>query len=82
MLGTANLDPVDGDGLTDALSHLLEHPRVIDPLARSGTWGFRLLILPGSALFWPLLAKRWFGGAPTPPEERTAHRVAAVERES
>ena len=25
----------------------------------SGTWGFRLLILPGAAALWPLLLLRW-----------------------
>lgn len=31
----------------------------IDPVARAGTIGFRLLILPGCAALWPLLAVRW-----------------------
>jgi uncharacterized membrane protein YfcA len=30
----------------------------LDPAARAGTLGFRLLILPGAALLWPLLARR------------------------
>ena len=30
----------------------------LDPAARAGTWGFRLLIVPGSVLLWPLLAVR------------------------
>lgn len=28
----------------------------LDPAARIGTLGFRLVILPGAALLWPLLA--------------------------
>ncbi len=31
----------------------------IDPVARGCTPGFRLIILPGAAAFWPLLAARW-----------------------
>jgi hypothetical protein len=31
----------------------------IDPDARGTSFGFRLLILPGTAALWPLLAKRW-----------------------
>lgn len=31
----------------------------ISPAARGSGWGFRLMILPGSAIFWPLLAARW-----------------------
>ena len=45
----------------------------IDPDAREGTWGFRVLILPGAALLWPLLLVRWVRGA-GPPEERTPHK--------
>jgi hypothetical protein len=31
----------------------------IDPHAARGSRGFRLLIIPGSMAFWPLLLKRW-----------------------
>ena len=31
----------------------------IDPVAREGTWGFRLIILPGVVALWPLLLIRW-----------------------
>ena len=31
----------------------------IDGNAREGSWGFRLLILPGAIALWPLLAMRW-----------------------
>lgn len=48
----------------------------VDPVARTSTWGFRLMILPGSVALWPVLLRRWLRGAP-PPEERTAHRDAA-----
>ena len=48
----------------------------IDPAAREGTWGFRLLLLPGAVLFWPLLLTRWMRRTP-PPEENSAHRRAA-----
>ena len=49
----------------------------IDPSAKG--WrntGFRVLIIPGLALLWPLLIKRlWFGAPPV--VERNAHRLAA-----
>jgi len=48
----------------------------LDPVAREGTVGFRLLILPGAAALWPLLALRWISGAKHPPVERNAHRDA------
>ena len=47
----------------------------IDPHAAHGTWVFRLLIMPGTILLWPLLARRWFKGVHEPPEERNAHRL-------
>ena len=31
----------------------------VDPAAVEGTFGFRLFILPGIAVFWPLLLKRF-----------------------
>lgn len=31
----------------------------IDPVARHATWGFRLLVVPGAALFWPWLLAKW-----------------------
>ncbi len=50
----------------------------IDPVARGAKIGFRLLILPGSALLWPLLLKRWLAGPWQPPAERNPHREAAA----
>jgi hypothetical protein len=49
----------------------------IDPAARQGTRGFRLIIVPGTVLLWPLLLVRWVRGA-GPPEERTPHKVLAT----
>lgn len=39
----------------------------LDPAARGTSWRFRALILPGSALLWPLLLTKWLaleGGHP------------------
>jgi len=48
----------------------------IDPVAREGTWGFRLAVLPAAIALWPLLAWRWARPAP-PPVETNPHRRAA-----
>ncbi|NEQ71297.1 MAG: hypothetical protein F6J86_23445 [Symploca sp. SIO1B1] len=51
----------------------------IDPDARG--WkniGFRLVIIPGLCVFWPMFAVRWFRGKRTP-VERNAHRIAAAQ---
>ncbi len=45
-----------------------------DPAARQGSWGFRLIILPGAIALWPVLARRWWSGAQVPPEEVNPHR--------
>lgn len=51
----------------------------IDPHATHGSWGFRILIFPGTIFLWPLLARRWLSGASEPPKECNAHRSAAKE---
>jgi hypothetical protein len=48
-----------------------------DSRAHEGTWGFRILIVPGVTLLWPLLARRLFDGRPDPPDGWTAHRADA-----
>jgi hypothetical protein len=49
----------------------------VDPHAQGASPGFRLLVTPGVAVLWPLLAWRWISGRTAPPEERNAHRSAA-----
>ncbi|MBN8644111.1 MAG: hypothetical protein J0L61_02590 [Planctomycetes bacterium] len=39
----------------------------IDPAARGAPLSFRLLIVPGAALLWPVLARRWARGSDAPP---------------
>ncbi len=31
----------------------------VDPVARESGWGFRVVILPGAAALWPLVARKW-----------------------
>lgn len=64
-------------GFFFALPFVLFGVKKIDPHAAHGSWGFRLLIFPGSLAFWPLLLRRWLKGIKAPPEERNAHRQAA-----
>jgi hypothetical protein len=66
-----------GLGLVFAIPFAFVGAGRIDPAARAGTVGFRLLIVPASAALWPLLLRRWLKGMP-PPEERNAHRDAAA----
>lgn len=51
----------------------------IDPSAAHAPIGFRIVILPGTVAFWPLLALRWIRGQ-QPPVERTPHKAANLRR--
>jgi len=53
---------------------LIGAPR-LDPAAKGSRWSFRVIIMPGVALFWPLLAWRWWSGRPV--VEKNAHRDRA-----
>jgi len=64
-------------GLLFAVPFILFGAQKIDPHAAGGSWGFRLLIFPGVAAFWPLLLSRWCRGVRNPPEEFNAHRRLA-----
>lgn len=66
-------------GVLFAVPFVLFGVKRIDPHATHGSWGFRILILPGTIFLWPLLAQRWLSDAGEPPEERNAHRSAARE---
>lgn len=64
-------------GLLFAAPFVLVGVNRIDPHAAHSSWGFRLLIIPGTVAFWPLLLSRWMKGVHEPPEENNPHRAAA-----
>jgi ABC-type branched-subunit amino acid transport system permease subunit len=66
-----------GAGAAFAVVFVTTGVQRIDPVARQGTWGFRVLIVPGVMLLWPLLARRWAVGSIHPPTESNAHRRRA-----
>jgi hypothetical protein len=66
-------------GLAFAIPFVLVGVGKIDPHAAHGSWGFRILIIPGTIILWPLLARRWKRGLQAPPEEINAHRQAAKQ---
>ena len=45
-------------GLAFAIPFAVRWAGRLDPAAHRGTWGFRLLIVPGAVLLWPVLATR------------------------
>lgn len=66
-------------GLLFSLVFVLFGVQRVDPGARG--WhnlGFRVIIIPGMCVFWPLFATRWLRGRHTPPIERNPHRDAAA----
>lgn len=49
----------------------------LDPVAKNGSAGFRLLLLPGATILWPFLLVRILRGGEAPPIEHNAHRDRA-----
>ena len=66
-----------GMGFLFASPFVLLGVKRMDPHAAHGSWGFRVLIIPGTMLLWPMLARRWLKGFHEPPEENNPHRRAA-----
>jgi hypothetical protein len=47
-------------GFLFAIPFVIKGVTVIDPDGAHGTtWGFRLVIIPGTIVFWPVLLKKW-----------------------
>ncbi|HXJ03538.1 MAG TPA: hypothetical protein VNH65_00450 [Candidatus Acidoferrum sp.] len=63
-----------GLGLLFAVAFVTSGVKRLDPNAKGSGVVFRLVILPGSAAFWPLLLRRWIRGDRDVPEERNPHR--------
>ncbi len=52
----------------------------VDPQARGAPLSFKLVVLPGVVVFWPVLAWRWSRGSTVPPEQCSSHVRAARKR--
>jgi hypothetical protein len=63
-----------GAGILFGILFVVRGVQRIDASAVGAGWGFRLLILPGVAALWPLLAWRWLRGDGAQPIESNAHR--------
>jgi hypothetical protein len=46
-------------GLIFGIAFISKGVTKIDEAAQGSGWGFRLIILPGSIVFWPVLLKKW-----------------------
>lgn len=47
-------------GLLFAILFVLKGVTRIDEGAVGSGWGFRVIIIPGTAVFWPLLLRKWW----------------------
>lgn len=63
-----------GFGLLFALAFVFSGVQRLDSEAQGSGVGFRLLILPGVAAFWPMFLRRWLRGVTEPPAEKNPHR--------
>lgn len=64
-------------GLIFAVPFVLFLVGRLDPAARGSSWGFRVIVIPGVTLLWPLLLWRLVRRSAIP-EERNAHREATA----
>ena len=47
-------------GLLFSIPFVIKGVTVIDPDGAGGTkWTFRVIIIPGTVIFWPFLLKKW-----------------------
>ena len=60
-------------GLLFAIAFMSVGAKKIDPQTVGSGLGFRIVLLPGVAAFWPLLLRWWIAGRGAP-EERNPHR--------
>ena len=68
------LEVYTGLGLVFALVFVWIGVQSLDSEAQGSGVGFRLLILPGVAAFWPMLLCRWMHHVTEPPVEENPHR--------
>jgi hypothetical protein len=69
-----------GCGLVFAIPFAFFGVKKVDSHAAHGSWGFRLLIIPGIIALWPLLLEHWAVRAIKPSEESNAHPGHARQR--
>jgi hypothetical protein len=64
-----------GLGLIFAVPFVCVGVQRLDSEAEGSGIGFRLLVLPGVAAFWPMFLNRWARGLTDPPVEENPHRL-------
>ena len=69
------LEAYAGLGLIFAVPFVSVGVQRLDSEAQGSGIGFRLLILPGVAAFWPMFLYCWTRGTVEPPVEKNPHRL-------
>ena len=46
-------------GFVFAIPFVIKGSQRIDEGAHGSTWGFKIIIIPATIIFWPLLLKKW-----------------------
>ena len=46
-------------GCVFAIPFIVKGVTKIDESAQGSKWGFHIIIIPGTIVFWPVLLKRW-----------------------
>jgi hypothetical protein len=64
-------------GLVFAVPFVWFGIQLLDSEAQGSGIGFRLLILPGVAAFWPMFLYRWTREIAEPPVEKNPHRLSS-----
>jgi hypothetical protein len=49
-------------GLLFAIPFVIKGVSKIDEGAQGGSVGFRIIIIPGTMIFWPVLLRKWIRG--------------------
>ncbi|MGH2552727.1 MAG: hypothetical protein ACRDEB_03360 [Chitinophagaceae bacterium] len=52
-------------GFLFAIPFVIKGVHQVDEGAHGGSIGFRIIIIPGTMVFWPLLLKKWLKAAKT-----------------
>ena len=50
-------------GLVFAMAFVVKGVQRVDEGARGASVGFRIIIIPGTMVFWPVLLKKWIAAA-------------------
>jgi len=71
------LEVYAGLGLVFGVPFVWSGVQRLDSEAQGSGIGFRLLILPGIAAFWPMFLNRWRRRIAEPPIENNPHRLSS-----